>query len=571
LAIKDLVLMNNYLRSFILLGVFLTMCRTAERSTDLSATAVASPPPTITQTVTAVSSPTTIIETPFIPDPRPTQTPHPTPTKYLTPTPPPPLDVAELVQQLAFETVDGVNGRSLSQLHVSEYGLRHQRYCEYGPYRWLDDGHLLLFPITDFTDWYENPTAGQVTQPIVVSLNGAAPWVAAISPTDMCDLPVWSPALQRVIEASDGQVRLRDLPGSVTDTYDGQMPLFLAPSGRRLLAQLTWIDLETGESVILEGDGRLKFMRPAWTVDEQRFFECCFDYGDVTTGEYWRRNHGLADFYVSGVGVGPEFFGTESFWVADEMSVIVPPAASDFHRETLQRSLLPLIDPITLTYEDILERLGLPDTIVNCAPQIAPDGNRFWLGCAEVKNNVYDPYYPISYLVALPSFDTITTTGRIEFRGWSADSRFLAYTELTDPETYTGTTWLMDTAGNRQQIADEAAQLADWHGVESLVALRFADKQRIQFVQVETGDSRVVVLDAPVAGVVWQPEDGGVALWDENGRIWWLSDPLNPAAKPEPLTPPLPDIHSVRWSPDGRQLAFVSTTNLYVVSLDADR
>ncbi|MCB9418956.1 MAG: DPP IV N-terminal domain-containing protein [Ardenticatenaceae bacterium] len=554
---------------FILL--FLAAC--VQESPDYGVmVAVATPTPTMTQTVTAVPSPTPIAQTPT---PRPTRTPRPTPTPYPTELPtatqPPPLDVAGLVQQLAFESVEGVNGRALSQLHVSEYGLRHQSYCEYGPYRWLDDNHLMLFPITSYTDHYGISTMGQVTQPIVVSLDGATPWITDILPTDRCDLSLWSDSLQRVIEASDSRVRLRDLQGSVTNTFEGQMPLFLAPSGRRLLAQLTWIDLETGESVILERDGRLKFMRPAWTTDERRFFECCFDYGDATTGEYWRREYGLTDFYVSGVGVGPEFIGTESFWVADETRVIVPPAAVDFRREGLQRSILPLIDPITLTYEDILERLDLPDTIVNCFPHIAPDGNRFWLDCAEMINNRVAPYYPLSYLVTLPSFDTITTTGSIDFRGWSADSRFLAYVELTDPESYTGTTWLMDTSGNRQLIADEAAQLADWHGVESLVALRFSDKQRVQFVQAETRASRVVVLDAPVVGVAWQPEDDGVVLWDENGRIWWLPNPFDPSSEPEPLTPPLPDVHSVRWSPDGNRLAFVSETNLYVVSLDRNR
>ena len=103
------------------------------------------------------------------------------------------------------------------------------------------------------------------------------------------------------------------------------------------------------------------------------------------------------------------------------------------------------------------------------------------------------------------------------------------------------------------------------------VQLRFADKQRIQFVQTETGASRVIELDAPVINVVWQPVDGGVALVDENGRIWWLPDPFNSTVEPELLTPPMPDIHSVRWSPNGQQLAFVSETNLYIASLDGER
>ena len=245
---------------------------------------------------------------------------------------------------------------------------------------------------------------------------------------------------------------------------------------------------------------------------------------------------------------------------------MIEPDAVSFRRDN-ERSVVPLIDPDAQTYEDVTERLGLPDTIYDCYPAVAPNGNHFWLGCAEWENGNYDYYFPTSYLVTLPSFETIITTGSIDFRGWSADSRFLAYTELSNPETYTGTTWLMDTSGNRRQIIDEAAQLAHWHEVESLVAFRFADQQRIQFVDAETSASRVVVLDAPVIGVVWQPENVGVALWDENGRIWWLPDPLNPATEPILLTPSFSDIHSMRWSPDGSQLAFVSEIDFYIISI----
>ncbi|MEJ2749264.1 MAG: hypothetical protein P8183_15365, partial [Anaerolineae bacterium] len=276
----------------------------------------------------------------------------------------------------------------------------------------------------------------------------------------------------------------------VTDTYEGQMPLFLAPSGRRLLAGLTWIDLDTGKSVALGNYGRVKFPRPAWTADENRFFECCFGYGDVGTGKY-RNRESYPGFWLGGIGVGPGFTGTQAHWVAKDTQVLVEPNAVYFRRAN-ERSVVPLIDPAAQTYEDITERLGLPDTIFNCYPAIAPNGNQFWLGCAELENGNYDYYFQTSYLVTLPSFETITTIGSIEFHGWSTDSRFLAYTELSDAETYTGTTWLMDTSGNRQQIADKAALLADWHDIQPLVSLLLSDKQRVQFVQVETGASRVV-------------------------------------------------------------------------------
>lgn len=532
--------------------------------------------PVLSVVETAVPSPTAIAETPFSPDPHPSQTPRPRPTKYVippTPTSPPPLDVAALLEQLAFERVDGVNGRSLSQLPVTPYGLRGPHYCQYGPYRWLDNDHLLLFPVTGYTNWFENPTGGEVTQPIVVSLADAAPWLSDISPTDRCDLPIWSSSLQRLIAASDGQVRLRDLQGGVTDAYNGQMPLFLAPSGRRLLAGLTWFDLDTGEHIDLESSDRVKFPQPAWATDEQHFFECCFGYGDIHAGTYHRQSY--PGVRAGGIGVGPGFTGDQAHWVANDTQILVEPHAVYFRRDDDKRSVVPLVDPAKQTYEEVTTRLGLPDSLFDCFPGVAPNGNHFWLGCSILKDDFYMVPYPTSYLIELPSWETIPITGSLEFRGWSGDSRFLAYTDLTDAdltnsETYSGTTWLLDTVGNRQQIADEAAHLAHWHDVEPLVALRFAAQQRMQFVQAEYGNSRVVTLDAPIRNVIWQPERGGVALLAENGRIWWLSDPFDPTVEPELLIPSLPDIHSPRWSPDGNRLTFVSETTLFIVSLFAN-
>ena len=106
------------------------ICATACRPNEMVAgtTAVSSPTPTISQTVTTAASPTAITETPTR---HLTRTPRPIPTHYPTAfptvTPPPSIDMAALVEQLALKTVDGVNGRSLIQLYVSEYGLRRSR------------------------------------------------------------------------------------------------------------------------------------------------------------------------------------------------------------------------------------------------------------------------------------------------------------------------------------------------------------------------------------------------------------------------------------------------------------
>jgi hypothetical protein len=51
----------------------------------------------------------------------------------------------------------------------------------------------------------------------------------------------------------------------------------------------------------------------------------------------------------------------------------------------------------------------------------------------------------------------------------------------------------------------------------------------------------------------------------DDGRLWWLADAA--ADRVEQLTPPLPEVRDVEWSPDGDKLAFVSGPDVYVVTV----
>jgi Tol biopolymer transport system component len=50
-----------------------------------------------------------------------------------------------------------------------------------------------------------------------------------------------------------------------------------------------------------------------------------------------------------------------------------------------------------------------------------------------------------------------------------------------------------------------------------------------------------------------------------DGSLWLVPDPAGDAV--EPLTPSLPAVRDLRWSPDGEQLAFVGGADVYVVSI----
>jgi hypothetical protein len=554
-------------------------------------TAVASPTPTIIATFTAVA-PLAAQDTPTnTPEPTATNTRRPTvtatippPTATLQPTSIPTLTAdqleEELLPALIFREVDN-EFRYPMQRVTWEYGLRHADYCQYGPYRWLTNDHLRLYPLVGQTAWFEITTIGEVTWPVVANLDGRPAWGVASLPTDVCDLPVWSAARQQLIEAVDAitlrdEIMLRDLSGAVVETYAGDGPLHLAPSGQRLLAGNQWLDLEAGTSITTTANwARLRFSRPAWSSDERQLFSCCFAYTDATTGDGWLRPE-FPGFLTTGIGVGPGFTGSQSYWVAEDTAVLIEPVAIRFSDEDSRLPVIPVFNPTEQTYIDLIADLGISASVSGCAPSVSPVGSHALVRCRELTEELIDQPYPVSYLVTLPSLTTIPITGTITFQGWSANGRFLTYTEYDDEAQENGRVWLLDTDGERRQLTDEPANRVWWHPSKPLLALRLDDPQRLRLVQAETGQERSLEMFEPVEDLAWQPGGEGLALQTADNRIWWLSRPFQPRpyrllTMPIPLAAPNQGetLHSLRWSPDGTKLAYVHDKHLSVIMVDS--
>lgn len=542
-----------------------------------------SPTPTIIATFTAVP---TLAESET-----PTDTPEPTATNTRRPmataTAPPPTSTpqptsiptltadqleADLLPALIFRDVDNEFRYPIQRVSW-EYGLRRADYCQHGPYRWLTNDHLLLYPLIGQTAWFESTTMGEATWPVVANLNGQPAWGLANPPTDICDLPVWSAARQQLIEvitSLDGtrqrhEITLRDLSGELVTTYTGRGPLHLSPSGQRLLAGNQWLDLENGRSVALPDWEPSPFHVPGWTFDETRLFACCFNYADVNTSDGWHDDL----FALGGRGSWPgEATYSHIIWTPGESHALL---ASDAVSPISESSgaLVPLIEPVAQSYQNLAESLDLEGIFATCGLE-SPTGNHMLLTCGQGT----------AYLIDLVSLETISVIEDISHTiraiRWSGDGRFLSYTEWDDNMRENGRVWLLSTDGERRQLTNEPASRVWWHPTEPLLALRLSDPQRLRLVQAETGQERWLDMAEPIDDLAWQPNGEGLALQTADSRLWWLARPLQPLpyrtpTAPIPLTPPNQgqSLHSLRWSPDGSRLAYVHDNHLAVITLDA--
>lgn len=507
----------------------------------------------------------------------PTNTPWPTPTigptstPYSTPLPPPTLiptiDPALLPSLLSdafrVEDIGGLNGHALKRVTGWEYGLRSTPYCVEGPYRWLDDSHLMMLPIVGLDDAIY---ITEYTQPIIVSMSTGRVWVPPTNGTLWgCRIALWSEPLQRLIATTQQEVVFFTSEGEITNRLPGGLPSGLtsdlAPSGLRLLTGAIWRNLATGQEVNFS-EGRTfdpyteSLHNPSWSADETRLFSCCFHYADATTHQF--ASFSLPPLELPGRdGPGPN--GIQNWWVLSDTYAL---AGIDLYESiaTTFQPVIPLIDPVSQTYTDLGQIAGLqtnndcPFIDIRVAPNLAHAAVR----CSEMQ--VID----LKTLTVQPIFS------RLDLVSWSPDGQYALFTigqgiRWYEPiENGVFALWPVE-AGDSYLITDYVIRTPIWRPDGKWLAYLSDNGQTFITLEAATHASRVVLLPQAFVSLAWNPLSNSLAVVAEDGSVWWVPDPNVDYV--EQLTPPLPNVRDLRWSPSGSHLAFVSGPDVYVVEV----
>jgi hypothetical protein len=211
-----------------------------------------------------------------------------------------------------------------------------------------------------------------------------------------------------------------------------------------------------------------------------------------------------------------------------------------------------MLDPARKVYRDARAEAGIPGDWSCLQTAVSPDGRHVWMSGWEG-----------SYLVDLTAFTSRYYPDQIYWDvDWAPSSKF-ALLYNSDP---------MDKADEYSvlSVADKelkplpAAPLSEshhwWHPTDDILLYRSEDKNTV-LLDMATMSYRE--LPFRVQTLVWSPSGGEIAFVEEDGSLWQLDYPV--FANLRQLTPSLPHVDALNWSPDGTSLSFVSGSDIYVV------
>jgi hypothetical protein len=465
-----------------------------------------------------------------------------------------------LKTSFSVQNVEALNNHTMRKITGWNYGFEDYRVAGIvkASYEWLDTNHLLMHPIIGYIN---APISYYDTVPAVINLESSTVWLPISD--DKWNyryyLPQWSEKLKLLITAQGNSVFAYSLDGDLINKFQGSL-LGVSPSGTKILMKDgTWIDLSTEKKVDLEWDdySQVQSGHPSWSANEHRVYICCHLYGDASSGEgYWISEDAIP---IDGKPVQGYLNTSSGQWIGD--NYLLPQQRWADTNPFFSLGFTPLFDPSAKTFRNLLEFVGIPAEFdheyLNIS--ISPNEDYLWLSRA---------FYEVGYFVDLKTRKSQTYPSYGE---WSANGKFVIIGSeqvLSLPSQE-----LQPLPVSLYSSHDNHFMFGAWHptkGVRASISSNEQQDQTLFLLDLETLSYREVALppefhedDSGTIQILWSPEGSHIALVTTDGSLWQIAYPT--LENLEQLTPPLPAVKDLAWSPDGAYLAFVSDKDIYIV------
>lgn len=359
-----------------------------------------------------------------------------------------------------------------------------------------------------------------------------------------------------LISVRENDIFIYTPDGDLTSSYTGGLN-GISPSGTKILiATDTWLDLSNGKRVDFGWDKYRSEMRGPiiWSANETRVFRCCYVYGDAATGKSYElpgneivideeRRRGYLNATLGG-WIGNSYVLPQPGWADTDPIVSI--------------GFIPIFDPSSQTFHKLTDFFGLPAEFNTqyVYISISPNGDYLWLTHATSQTG---------YLVNLK-------TREVELRtnvSWSAHGKFM----FVDSQVITLSNNELRTLPKHPELSQKYSITTVWHPIKEIYASVYADERKKQTLFLfDTETFLYKMFDLPsefretysgATKIIWSPNGDRMALSTTDGSLWELDYPG--LQNLEQLTPSMPTVKDILWSPDGAYLSFVSGKDIYIV------
>ncbi|HET9909005.1 MAG TPA: hypothetical protein VFQ23_20310, partial [Anaerolineales bacterium] len=407
------------------------------------------------------------------------------------------------------------------------------------------------------------------SEPVVINLTSGNVWLRPLSSVSThewdCESIYWSRELGIIINQQQYGTTFGPVKEAViTYTFDGQQVTEywgkihgVSPRGEKILVdEDTIIDLRNNKITDLAwhmnydvGDSSTLY----WSSDETRLYRCCFYYADLKTGKgynfAWSDLRGM-DGEPLTIPMHPHQYG---HWVRNDSYFLIE---WDYWT-ILYGDPIPMFSPSEKKYYDIAKIAVIPASVVSTSTSdVSPDGMHVW-----IKGYGDDGQYH-GFLINLVDFNTVSYDKPVDEFEWSPDSKYAWMTIYGTSDIY------VLSAAEKTLTLFPADSISDlfWRPNDHVVAFFTEQDQVLTFLDVKHMSIKEWKLPASFDNLFWSPDGSHMALIAVDGSLWQVEYPK--LENLEQLTPPLSNVYSLNWSPDGNSVSFISGSDLYVVKTD---
>jgi len=482
-----------------------------------------------------------------------------------------------LQSALKVETLSSFNGHGLQRISGWSYGFQSQSV------QWLDANHLLLYPFAGVTNMADHQVAA--TYPVVVKLKPKSFWVPHIDPESDYgrSLPLGSSQLGvLIVPEANASVSIYSLDGELKKSYPGKL-FGVSPSATKILVNGNrWIDLSSGKVIDFAWDQTYPatsffdysrpYFKPIWSTDETRVYACCYLYGDARTGASYGMPYN--EITIDGKKVD-NYFLLEHFygnWVLNG-TYMLPNWGGALDGSP---NFISLFDPALKTYRNLSAVLGLPYSIENGSPpycgrpSVKDSGRYVWVDCRDGAHLIDLVTFSSQKYLSLENDHQWSYDSSILDDNWSADGQY-ALLNWDDVER------ILSTNSKELNILPDGFNRL-WHPTESKLAYLSNKGQTLSILDAQTVSvQKEIILPTGFQEIVWSPDGKHIALLASDSSLWSLDYPGLDNLKQ--LTSAMPEwthpryasnideslIKNVVWSPDSTALAFIGSTDIYIV------